>query len=376
MTRRTLVRRTKNSAQMSANPEDIFPTGIQVLYDPADATTDICFIHGLTGNLRTTWIAEGQAAPWPETILPSELPRARIFTYGYNANMTPLKAPVSTNRVADHAKNLLVDLANARAGTPHRRLVFVVHSLGGIVAKEAILASRNNPEPHLRSVFECTAGVAFLGTPHRGSWLASWAKIPAGAVGLLSNKSLLEVLETDNQFLESVQERFWYMVREQREAGRRLEVACFHEELPVKGLGIVVPRESATLEGYTSISIQADHRQMPRFLLADDSGFIRLLGELRRWSDSATPAANHLEQLQAPPYPTTPTSPRLSSEPQSKEQSPPEKTHTPQSFLGSYVMSGSGSQFNAPGGTQNINTGSGNQFSGVTFNGTVSFGRH
>ena len=39
-----------------------------------------------------------------------------------------------------------------------------------------------------------------------------------------------------------------------------------------------------------------------------------------------------------------------------------------------YCNSGSGSQFNAPRGTQNNNTGSGNQFPGATFSGTLHFG--
>jgi hypothetical protein len=37
---------------------------------------------------------------------------------------------------------------------------------------------------------------------------------------------------------------------------------------------------------------------------------------------------------------------------------------------------GSGPQFNASGGTQNNNTGSGNQFPGASFSGTVHFGRN
>jgi len=39
-----------------------------------------------------------------------------------------------------------------------------------------------------------------------------------------------------------------------------------------------------------------------------------------------------------------------------------------------FVNHGSGSQFNAPGGYQNNNMGSGNQFPGATFSGTVHFG--
>src|SRR5262249_27990045 len=153
------------------------------------------------------------------------------------------------------------------------------------VCKEAIILSQNNPEPHLRGLFDRVIGIAFMGTPHKGSWMANWANIPASALGLLkfSNKSLLATLETENQLLESIQVKFLSMVRGVREGGRPLEVTCFFEELPLPVAGYVVSKESATIEGYTSISVHANHRDMVRFTCAEDTGFKRLLGELGRW---------------------------------------------------------------------------------------------
>jgi len=73
------------------------------------------------------------------------------------------------------------------------------------------------------------------------------------------------------------------MIRELRERGRRLEVICFFEELPLPFAGQVVSKESATLESYPSVSVHANHREMVRFGSAEDTGFKRLLGELLRW---------------------------------------------------------------------------------------------
>ena len=115
--------------------------------------------------------------------------------------------------------------------------------------------------------------------------MADWAKIPASAVGLVksANKSLLGILETDNQLLESIQVDFWSMVRGLREGGRRFEVTCFFEELPLPVVGKVVSKESATLEGYASFSIHANHSDMVKFVSAEENGLKRLLGELVRW---------------------------------------------------------------------------------------------
>ncbi|KAB5581148.1 hypothetical protein GE09DRAFT_1085225, partial [Coniochaeta sp. 2T2.1] len=267
-----------------------FPDGVAVWHDCPDATVDICFVHGLTGNRDSTWTTHGQREPWPKTLLPPRLPRARLLTYGYDAYVVR-KSAASANRLIDHAANLLTDLTNDRAShnASSRRLVFVAHGLGGLVCKEAVLLSRNNPAAHLRGMFHCVVGIAFMGTPHRGSWMTDWAKIPASALGLLksTNKSLLAILETHSQLLESGQARFWSMVREVRESGRSLEVTCFFEELPIPAVGRVVAKESATLEGYPAVSVHADHRNMVRFGSADDTGFKRLFAELIRWQGPA-----------------------------------------------------------------------------------------
>ena len=115
--------------------------------------------------------------------------------------------------------------------------------------------------------------------------MADWASIPASALGLVksTNKSLLAILEADNQLLESIQVKFLSMIRELRERGRCLEVICFFEELPLPVAGKVVSKESATLEGYPFVSVHANHRDMVRFGSAEDTGFKRLLGELVRW---------------------------------------------------------------------------------------------
>ena len=267
-----------------------FPDGVKVLHDCPDADIDLCFVHGLTGDRDSTWTAHGQSAPWPKTLLPPKFGKARIVTYGYDAYVLR-KGTASSNRLIDHATNLLHDLTTDRAScnASSRPLVFVAHSLGGLVCKDAILLSRNNPEHHLRGIFECVEGVIFMGTPHRGSWMANWANIPASALGLVksTNKSLLAILETGSEQLESVQVRFWSMVRELREDGRRLEVTCFFEELPLPMAGIVVSKESATLEGHSSITIHADHRGMVRFASGEENGFKRVLGELVRWESQA-----------------------------------------------------------------------------------------
>ncbi|RYP16755.1 hypothetical protein DL765_004932 [Monosporascus sp. GIB2] len=345
---------TDYSRQSPGTPPSVpFPDGIKVLHNYPDATVDICFVHGLTGGRDSTWTAHRQSTPWPKTLLPPRLSTARVLTFGYDAYGVRTSV-ASSNRLINHATNLLNDLTTDRASVnaSSRPLIFVTHSLGGLVCKEAILLSRNNPETHLRDVFNCTKGIVFMGTPHKGSWMADWAKIPASALGLVmsTNKLLLEILETDSQLLESIQVRFWSMTRELREAGRPFEVTCFFEELPLPVVGKVVSKDSATLEGYGSFSIHANHRDMVRFGSAEDNGFKRLLGELIRWASQI----------------------RDSAAGQASRSIGEAQVDKPASS--SFRNYGPGFQFNNMEGTQYISTGSGNQFLG-SFSGPVHFDR-
>ncbi|KAJ5822595.1 hypothetical protein N7447_004935 [Penicillium robsamsonii] len=276
----------------------LFPDGVEVLYECPEAVFDICFIHGLTGDRRTTWTApkstwtaNTQPEPWPQEFLPGDITtRARILTYGYDAYV--LRSSVaSSNWLGDHATNLLNNLTTDRAScnASSRPLIFVAHSLGGLVCKKAIMLSRIHPDTHLRELFTSTKGIIFMGTPHKGSWLADWSKLSVEALGSVksTNTGLMKVLETKDQLLESIQLEFMGMLREYR----NIKVTCFYEELATTGVGKVVSKQSAILDGYISISIHANHSGMVKFASKEDNGYKSLLGELQRWmsENSADP---------------------------------------------------------------------------------------
>ncbi|KAJ4245979.1 hypothetical protein NW762_013723 [Fusarium torreyae] len=376
------LRPEKESAVTISSTEDGFPDGIKVWHNPKDATVDICFVHGLSGNRDKSWGGEGLPGPWPAAFLPSRIPKARLLTYGYDAYMVR-RTVASSNRLIDHANNLLHDLAAERssADAATRPLIFVAHSFGGIVCKVAMIKSRNNPEPHLRNIFDCTKGIAFMGTPHRGSWLADWARIPARALGIIksTNHNLLDVLPTNNEYLGSIQDHFLSMLRQVRESHGDLQITCFFEELPMPGYDRIVNKDSATFEGYNIVSIHANHSDMVKFGSVENNGFKRLLGELVRWEQS--PRALDTEPAESGETGVTPVAtPRLpaSETPRSatvgstENQATEERKPTPSSFR----QSGSGHYFNTSGGTQNNNVGDGQQFFGGSFHGPVSFGSH
>ena len=139
------------------------------------------------------------------------------MTYGYDAYITRLRGQVSTNRIADHSSDLLNALIGLRGSTAttSRPILLVAHSLGGLVCKDALRVSKDSPELYLQDVFNSTRGIAFMGTPHSGSWLAKWAKLPVKSLGLLrrTDANLLAILETDSEVLNRIQDNFLVMLR-------------------------------------------------------------------------------------------------------------------------------------------------------------------
>ena len=137
-----------------------------------DSTVDVVFVHGLRlfrGVPRTDWrFGRGGrfAGPWPKA-LENDVEGVRVGYLSYDA-------PASNwfGR-AMHLKELAENLLDTlhENGIGDRPIVFVTHSLGGLVVKELLLQSKNRGGNHGRVANQCL-GVVFLATPHDGAHIA------------------------------------------------------------------------------------------------------------------------------------------------------------------------------------------------------------
>ncbi|UKZ79212.1 hypothetical protein TrVFT333_006962 [Trichoderma virens FT-333] len=252
----------------ATSARETFPSGIKLLHEPENAIIDIVFVHGLMGDREMTWTAHDTSEPWPKALLPSELPAARVLTFGYDAYVADWRGVVSQNRIANHAWNLLTSLATHRERD-----------------ESALVTARQRSERHIQDILQSTRGIAFLGTPHHGAGLAKWAERLSKSIGIITqtNSEIIEVLQRESEVLARIQDGFHNMVMARNTEGQPIEISCFFEELPLQGIGQVVPQHSAILPGYIPIGIHGNHMDMTKFASKDDPGFVAVCGELRRW---------------------------------------------------------------------------------------------
>lgn len=281
--------------------DDVQDYGLTQVYAPTGGgKVDIVFVHGLNGNPKKTWTADKSKVFWPLQLLPPILTeqRARILVYGYDANVTSFTDGASKDKIHNHAENLVAALsANRRIrNAKERPIIFVAHSLGGLVVKRALIYSggvKGNYTEHLRSIYVSTFGILFMGTPHRGSDLAKWgALLESICRGVMptnivtSNSNLINALKRENETLQVIDREFYQIIG-------RFRVYFFHEgkqtNLGNMKTDMIVDEESASPNApdVERSVIQQDHRHMCKFENDSAPGFDLVADALQRYADEA-----------------------------------------------------------------------------------------
>ncbi|KAI0523879.1 hypothetical protein F5B22DRAFT_421947 [Xylaria bambusicola] len=135
-----------------------------------DIHADIVLVHGLMGDYVDTWKAEDDTV-WPRDLLPQALHkqaglRIRVLSFEYGGS---IMGTSSRAGIDDTAHNLLQYLYDKREDQrdKSRPIIFVGHSLGGVIIKRAIRIAYN--DYRFRSIKKSILGVIFFATMHRGT---------------------------------------------------------------------------------------------------------------------------------------------------------------------------------------------------------------
>lgn len=196
--------------------------------DNASRSGDVIFVHGLGGNALATWHPQERHDDrdfWP-VWLGEERSDLGIWSFGYKAE--PFEWKGTTMPLFDRAGNLLKFLEVYEIG--ERPLIFITHSLGGLVVKEMLRSAQTYGK---KAIIEQTKGIVFLSTPHNGSHLAKLVE----NIGFLA-RTTVSVEELKPHIPELRQLNDWYR-QNVEELGIATEV--YYETQNVRGVLVVDP---------------------------------------------------------------------------------------------------------------------------------------
>ena len=215
-----------------------FPGG----QETSGGSTVLVFIHGIFGNSKETWTSESGVF-WPDLILSDPLfvdaskTKPRIFLSGYQTSLD--SAQYDTDQAVLEVLNGLE--TNKVLAEDTKKIVFVCHSTGGIVARRLLAR-------HWKKFSKMRVGLALLASPSDGS---RWATTLSALEDFYKNK-LAQQLQGGNPFLRDLDAEFSSMLKTAREEDREirgLELVEHHFLLHSKflpGLAPLVEGESGS----------------------------------------------------------------------------------------------------------------------------------
>ncbi|EXJ53356.1 uncharacterized protein A1O5_13396 [Cladophialophora psammophila CBS 110553] len=303
----------------------------------------IIFVHGLRGHPRETWEDRGppQASAsspqdsnrhrfrslfakskpkettdvdetsavgtkriyWPQDLLAEDLKMAQIYTYGYNADLIggffEGQGPIK-NSISQYGNDLMVEVASEIRN--EKPIIFVTHSLGGIIVKDALRRSKTSLNEDHQQVHQQTRYVVFMGTPHRGAGISDWGVVLSNIAALTLrdvDKTVLRSLKVDSEVLDNIHEEFVKMLD-----SKDFKVHTFVEGRGMsgtKGFTDKVVADFSSKLGQPAAevveTIDANHMQMCRYRSREDEGYrkvLRALGGYAQKLANDQPPASYL----------------------------------------------------------------------------------
>ncbi|XP_037376493.1 protein SERAC1 isoform X2 [Talpa occidentalis] len=190
---------------------------------------------------------------WPKTWLARDCPALRIISVEYDTSLSDWRArcPMERKSIAYRSNELLGKLR--AAGVGDRPVIWVSHSMGGLLVKKMLLEASKKPE--MNAVINNTRGMIFYSVPHHGSHLAEYS---VNIRYLLFPSLEVKELSKDSPALKTLHDDFLELAKD-----KNFQVLNFVETLPTCiGSMIklhVVPVESADIGIGDLIPVDVNH---------------------------------------------------------------------------------------------------------------------
>ncbi len=224
------------------------------LSNKPDRVGDVVFIHGLDGDALTTWQPYGEASNyWPHW-LAERFHNIGVWSLDYEAASLAWKGTAMS--LDERATEVLSVLEAHQVGT--LPLIFITHSLGGLVAKRLLHNAYDSLNQKWKDCAKNTKGIVFLATPHSGSDLGSWLDYLGRKLSVLRVNVTAEDLRAHHPELRRL--NTWF--RDRVLAGDlSIDVESYYETQGVNGK-LIVDETSANpgIPGSEPIPQDANHQ--------------------------------------------------------------------------------------------------------------------
>ena len=220
---------------------------------------DVVFIHGLLGGVFYTWrqqdtdnnreLSDNQVSEddysfcWPRDWLAEDSNHVRVLGCDFDSYLSQWGGSCPTQSfqhqsLEERSEDMLSKLQ--AAGVGQRPVVFVGHSMGGLIVKKMLMTAENSEDPARKQFSENTKGIVFYSTPHKGSEIANLNSI----VKYFFFPSVeVQELDTDYPPLLELNTHFKTFVEK-----FKTKVISFGETQPTRQMGVdltFVPPESS-----------------------------------------------------------------------------------------------------------------------------------
>jgi pimeloyl-ACP methyl ester carboxylesterase len=202
----------------------------------------IVFINGIFGDAVSTW-QNGSGSYWPE-LLAGDRDFADVDIYIHSFDSPKIPTANSIDELAGRMNDVLtVD----RVLTDHDQVVFICHSMGGLVTRAFLLKARPAPQK--------VPMIYFFATPTTG------ANVTEIARHLSNNEQLKDMLPLrEDGYVGDLQNR-WLATSDDAGLSYPLTIAsyCAYEKLDTYGIRIVERQSATNLCNRETRGIVANH---------------------------------------------------------------------------------------------------------------------
>ncbi|KAL8930646.1 MAG: hypothetical protein Q9208_000517 [Pyrenodesmia sp. 3 TL-2023] len=215
-------------------------------------------------------------------MLAAAIPHARIMVFEYASKWFGKGA--INQRLSLVGEQLIRDLFRLRSRGPKRPIVFVCHSLGGLVVEQALIWAKLH-QSSFPDAYASVVGCVFLGVPFEGTKAQSKASpfaSMAQVFGAAQNSDLLKSLKEDSTILRDLLYEFSSLATE-----AKLRMFCFFEQHKTELLKsskkiMLVNESSAVIDSVERGPLPSDHFGLNKFTGPKDGAYSMVSYEITK----------------------------------------------------------------------------------------------